>query len=273
MTGRIDIRRRRLLTAVPALLLDYGCRTPKPPMIDIHSLIESRARELKFTFGPCDWELVRIEPGEFMMGSPAGERGREDGEVPPTRVRITQPFYLGRYAVTQRQWRAIMKDNPSEFEGDDLAVDQIAYRQAHEFCRRLAKALGVQVTLPTESEWEYACRAGTTTRFYSGDADAALGAIAWFRDNAGDQVHPVGQKQPNAWGLFDMLGNVYEPCIDYIGSFDALAENDPEGPRLPDQGAMRGGAWMEPAERCRAAVRLKTTDRFGGMGIRIAIKV
>jgi formylglycine-generating enzyme required for sulfatase activity len=255
-----------------ALMLGHGGKGAELPMTDIQILLKENARELKFKYGSADWELVRIEPGEFVMGSPGNEAGREESEMPPMRVWITRPFYLGRYEVTQAQWRTVMGVNPSEFEGDNLAVDQITYSQALEFCERLSKALGVNVTLPTEAEWEYASRAGTTTRYYSGDAESGLDAIAWFQGNSESRVHEVGQKKPNAWGLFDMLGNVYEPCIDYITSFEKLTERDPEGVRLPTHGAMRGGAWMEPAERCRAAARLRTTDRFGGMGVRIAIK-
>jgi len=241
-------------------------------MVDLHKLIEAKERELTFKYGSVQWQLVRVEPGEFMMGSPVRELAREDGEIPQMRVRITHPFYLGKYEVTQAQWRSIMGTNPSEFQGDDLAVDQIKYSEALDFCKRLSKGLAVNVELPSEAEWEYAARAGTTTRYYSGDSDSSLDAIAWFRENSGERVHEVGRKKPNAWGLFDMLGNVYEPARDYITSFDNLPQNDPEGKQLPTYGAMRGGAWMEPAARCRAAARLRTTDRFGGMGVRIAIE-
>jgi formylglycine-generating enzyme required for sulfatase activity len=271
MSIRISCR-QVLLCGLGLLLVGSALSKAGLPMTDIHKMLKANARELKFKYGAAEWELVRIEPGEFMMGSPRSERGREDGEMPPRRIGITRPFYLGRYEVTQLQWRTVMGANPSEYKGDNLAVDQIKYSEALEFCDRLSKALAVNVTLPTEAEWEYACRAGTTTRYYSGDEESDLSAIAWFRGNSGEKVHEVGQKKPNAWGLFDMLGNLYEPCIDYIISFENLAEHDPQGLRLPNHGAMRGGAWMEPAERCRASTRLRTTDRFGGMGVRIAIK-
>jgi formylglycine-generating enzyme required for sulfatase activity len=242
-------------------------------MPDIRPLIGPQVRELKFDHRSLAWELVRIEPGEFVMGSLPGEPGREDGEVPARRAAITRPFYLGKYQITQAHWEAVMGVNPSPRQGRDLAVDQIKYAEALEFCERLAAALAVPVTLPTEAQWEYACRAGTTSRYYDGDSEADLDRIAWYRRNSANQVHEVGQKQPNAWGLFDMLGNLYEPCIDFITSFDGLALRDPEGSRFTTHGAMRGGAWMEPAERCRVAARQRTSDMFGPMGIRIAIRV
>jgi len=240
-------------------------------MDDLKKLVAAGVPELKTKLGAASWEFVRVNPGRFRMGSPPTETGREDGEVPLMNAEISRPFYLGRYQTTQLQWRSIIGSNPSEVRGDDLAVNQIRYSAALEFCRKLSVAFGVTVTLPTEAQWEYACRAGTQTRFYSGTSDSDLDRVAWYRDNSGSKVHAVGQKQPNPWGLYDMLGNLYEPCIDYITSFTKLQERDPVGGRSTTKGAMRGGFYMDPPERCRAASRLRTTDRFGGMGVRLAI--
>lgn len=263
--------RRMLPWVLVALAVVYGFKKDELPMRDVQKQIESQETELKFKLGAATWEFVRINPGEFVMGSSAGEPGREQGEMHPMRVRITRPFYLGRYEVTQLQWRSIMGNNPSEVKGDDLAVDQIRYSDALTFCRKLSAALAVKVTLPTEAQWEYACRAGTETRFYNGGTEPDLERAAWFEANSEGEIHRVGQKEPNAWGLYDMLGNVYEPCIDYITSFDTLENSDPEGKRFSDMGAMRGGFYMSPASRCRVAFRSRTTDRFGGMGVRLAI--
>ena len=241
-------------------------------MEDVKDLIASQAPQLKVKLGAATWEFIRIQPGSFRMGSLPGEAGREEGEMQQKLVKITRPFYLGKYEVTQLQWRSIMGSNPSEVEGDDLAVDQVQYPDALRFCQKLSAALAVEVTLPTEAQWEYACRAGTSTRFYTGNSDADLARAAWFHENSGGKVHPGGQKTPNAWGLYDILGNVYEPCIDYITSFKNLPENDPEGTRFDDMGAMRGGFYMDPASRCRAAFRTRTSSRFGGMGVRLAIR-
>jgi formylglycine-generating enzyme required for sulfatase activity len=242
-------------------------------MADLKEMIQSGARALKFRYGPADWELVRIEPGEFTFGAPLDEAGREEGDLPPRRVRITKTYYLGKYQITQVQYRAVMGTNPARFKGDEIAVDQMKYSNALAFCSRLSKLVGVPVTLPTEAQWEYACRAGTNTPYYSGTSERDLDRIAWYRDNSRETVHRIGEKEPNAWGLYDMLGNVYEPCIDYITNASKLKSIDPEGQRPTTYSAARGGAWMEPAERCRAATRTLTDDMFGGLGIRIAIIV
>jgi formylglycine-generating enzyme required for sulfatase activity len=164
-----------------------------------------------------------------------------------------------------------MGSNPSELDGANLAVDQVTYAEALRFCRKVKAALAVDVTLPTEAQWEYACRAGTSTRYYTGNTETDLGRAAWFSGNSNNQLHPVGEKEPNAWGLYDMLGNVYEPCIDYMATFKDLPNQDPEGNRFRDMGAMRGGFYMDSANRCRVAFRSRSSNRFGGMGIRLVI--
>lgn len=130
----------------------------------------------------------------------------------------------------------------------------------------------MRVTLPTEAQREYACRAGTKTRYYSGDKEDDLRKIAWYRENSGDAPHEVGKKEPNAFGLYDMLGNVCEPCVDVLLSrYDAIKDTDPKGHEDGVSGMMRGGCWQYGAKSCRAAARLWSDDRFSGMGIRIAI--
>ena len=241
-------------------------------MTDLKQELAQGAKQVEFRAGQVSFQLVRIPAGEFEMGSPASEEGREANEGPAKRVRISKAFYLGPYEVTQAQYRELMGENPSLSRGDTLAVDQIVYAKALEFCVRLSQQAGVKVELPTEAQWEYACRAGTKTRYYSGETRADLDRVAWHKDNAGGTVHPVGQKQPNAWGLYDMLGNVWELTADYIQDFDKLADIDPKGLETMRWGAMRGGAWMELPNRCRSASRLMSNNMFGGAGIRIAIQ-
>lgn len=227
--------------------------------------------EAKLHYEGALWEFVRIPPGEFLMGSSPTEPGRQLGEIPSILIRITRPFYMCRFLVTQDQYAAVMGINPSRFQGRGLPVDQVQYGDALEYCQRLSRGTRIKVELPTEAQWEYACRAGTTTRYYSGDSEEGLGRIAWYRGNASGAYHAVGKKEPNAWGLFDMLGNLYEPCADQILHFPRAGAADPEGRRSPREGAARGGAWVEPPERCRAASRILTDDNLGPMGIRIVI--
>lgn len=239
---------------------------------EIKRAIASAAPTLEFEVGSVPFQLVRISPGEFEMGSPATEAGRGENEGPARRIRIAEPFYLGRYEITQAQYKAVMGDNPSNVEGDSLPVQGITYAGAREFCDLLSRRIRVRVELPTEAQWEYACRAGTRTRYYSGDSAADLDKAAWYQENSGGVPHDVGKRQPNALGLYDMLGNVWEVCADYLESYDEMPATDPVGDEGGILSAMRGGGYTHGPEYCRCASRLKTNVRFGGMGLRIAIK-
>jgi formylglycine-generating enzyme required for sulfatase activity len=215
-------------------------------------------------------DLVRIEPGEFTMGSPEGEEGHAPNEAPMRRVCISKAFYLGRFEITHAQYRAVMGEGPGSADEDTLPVHHISYANGVEFCRRLAGKTNVEIHLPTEAQWEYACRASSRTRFYSGSSEGDLGRVAWYSGNA-EGAHPVGQKLPNAWGLYDMHGNVWEYCADFIDDYATMAGTDPVGRVTPHHGAMRGGGWMHGPEECRAATRLISDDMFGGAGLRIAV--
>jgi formylglycine-generating enzyme required for sulfatase activity len=161
-------------------------------------------------------EFVLIPAGAFEMGSPSNEAGRDDDDGPIHQVTIKNAFYMGKYEVTQEQWRAVMGDNPSYFTGNDnLPVEQVSWDDVQEFIRKLNAKEGTdKYRLPSEAEWEYACRAGTTTRYSFGDSESRLGEYAWYTDNSGSKTHPVGQKKPNPWGLYDMHGNVWEWVLD-----------------------------------------------------------
>jgi formylglycine-generating enzyme required for sulfatase activity len=235
-------------------------------------------------------KLVLIPAGEFLMGSPASDKEAHDDEKPQHRVRITQPFYLGVTEVTQGQYRAITGENPSDFKGSDgLPVESVSWNEAIAFCNKLSAREGLKpyyqfgagvpsggegYRLPTEAEWEYACRAGATTRFSFGDADASLGEYAWFGGNSGSETHPVGQKRPNAWGLFDMHGNVWEWCWDrYDEKYYASSPGaDPLGPSGAVDRVIRGGCWYRDPQQCRAAYRYGYTPgyRFNNLGFRVA---
>jgi formylglycine-generating enzyme required for sulfatase activity len=240
---------------------------------DVRGALANGMPSLTLRTGAVQIELVRIPPGEFMMGSPADEVGHAPNEAPMRRVHISKVFYLSRFEITQAQYRAIMGEMPSDAEGDTLPISQITYANALEFCRRLSISAKVEVGLPTEAQWEYACRAGTQTRYYSGSTEADLERVAWYSGNSEGKVHPVGQKQPNALGIYDMHGNVWEYCSDFIDDYATMTSADPVGRVTPRQGAMRGGGWMHGPEECRAATRLISDDMFGGAGFRVAVSV
>ena len=195
--------------------------------------------------------LMPVPAGEFMMGSTATKY-----EMAVHKVKITKPFLLGATEVTQGQWKAVMGTNPSFFQGDDRPVENLDWNECQEFLKKLSEKEGKTYRLPTEAEWEYACRAGTTTTYHFGDGPASLGDHAWYAANSDVQTHPVGLKKPNAWGLYDMYGNVWEWCQD-LGSakYEDTEETDPTGPTKGSQRCFRGGAWHDDVNRCRSAFR------------------
>ena len=216
--------------------------------------------------------MVRVPSGSFAMGSPRNEPGRDGDEDPLHRVTLSGDFYLGETEVTQGQWKAVMEGNPSDRKGDDLPVESVSWDDAVAFCKALsAVEPGMRYRLPTEAEWEYACRAGTTTRFSSGDSEESLRDVAWFGDNSGRHSHEVKTKAPNAWGLLDMHGNVYEWCADWFGGYPSSGVTDPAGPSSGSFRVLRGGSWYDDARYCRSARRDRDWPGFRdpGLGFRV----
>jgi formylglycine-generating enzyme required for sulfatase activity len=194
-----------------------------------------------------------VPAGEFRMGSTDGY----DDERPVHTVRLSQPFYLGIHAVTQGQWEAVMSNNPSRFTGDpNRPVEMVSWEDVQAFIGQLNAREGHALyRLPTEAEWEYAARAGSTTAYCFGDDPRRLGEYAWYDKNAGDQTHSVGQLQPNAWGLYDMHGNVWEWVQDWYGTNTAEPVTDLQGPAAGSRRVIRGGSWYSDAGLCRSAYR------------------
>ena len=191
-----------------------------------------------------------------------GSNNGEDNEKPEHRVKV-DAFYIGKHEVTQQEYLAVTGNNPSIF---DLPVGWVSWEDAHGFCRRLSQKDGRTYRLPTEAEWEYACRGGTTGP-YAGD----LEAMAWHRENSGDRTHRVGQKRPNAFGLYDMHGNVFEWCQDWHGDYASNPEVDPQGPAGGTDRVLRGGSWGTDPKLCCSAVRVSCTPdgRSSDVGFRV----
>jgi formylglycine-generating enzyme required for sulfatase activity len=255
-------------------------------------------------------EFVLIPPGEFDMGTEESElaellrdaQNRKPSpwylealpsESPRHRVRITRPFWLGRYEVTQREYLAVMKTSPTMYapgkihqdlvQGIDtsaLPIDNVGWDTANEFCRQLSAMSaesGRRYRLPTEAEWEYACRAGTTTRYYWGSAQSQMNEYAWNPRNSGNVPHAVGQKRPNAWGLYDMLGNMWEWCADWHGPayYRSSPSEAPTGPTEGTQRILRGGGFNGSPEFVRSAVRPSREPKGGGnyYGLRVVCEI
>jgi len=218
-------------------------------------------------------KLVLIPPGEFLMGSPETEEDRYDNEHQHL-VRITKPFYLGVHEVTQAEYEKVMGANPSYFEGASNPVEYVSWGDATGFCKRLSAKEGKTYRLPTEAEWEYACRAGTTTRYSFGDDAARLGEYAWYYDNSRQQSHPVGEKKPDVWGLHGMHGSVWEWCADWYDRdyYAGSPMDDPPGPETGKFRVFRGGYWWHHAKYCRAAYRYGGEPHFQSniLGFRVA---
>ena len=201
-------------------------------------------------------ELMLIRPGSFMMGDEKGD----NEEKPVHKVTISKPFYIGKFEVTQEQWEAVIGSNPSRFKGAKNPVDRVSWEACQAFIKKLNEKFGgsgVAFGLPTEAQWEYACRAGSAARYGFGDRKADLVKYGWFEENAGGKTHPVGEKKPNAWGLHDMHGNVWEWCADwYDGNYYKESPViDPTGPTAVTSRVLRGGSWSDPAPYCRSSCR------------------
>ncbi|SFM29104.1 formylglycine-generating enzyme family protein [Methanolobus profundi] len=210
---------------------------------------------------------------EFML-IPAGcfrlDQNMFSYEIPEPVVTIPEPFYIGKYPVTQKEWKAVMGDLPSCFEGNDRPVECISWDDVQKFIRELnAKEDNGIYRLPSEAEWEYACRAGTDTKYFFGDSDAELGTYAWYYGNSEHNTHPVGRKRPNPWGLYDMHGNVWEWCQNrhHRNYEEALAE----GTAWDTVGSigivLRGGGWVSYPDKCCSSCRSSYDSDYGSYSL------
>jgi formylglycine-generating enzyme required for sulfatase activity len=243
-------------------------------------------------------KLVLIPKGTFTMGSPPDEEGSTDDET-QHEVTFGSDYYLGVYEVTQAQYQKVMGKNPSYFGNDKVIerhpktgrvvkegdssnhpVETVSWEEAVTFCKRLSelpaeKSAGRVYRLPTEAEWEYACRADSETAYSFGENSESLSNYAWWSGNSQKRTHAVGLKQPNAWGLYDMHGNVWEWCSDWYAHHSKDAVIDPRGPENGSTRVYRGGSWNRPAELCRSAARSKIdpSSRSNNFGFRVAMDV
>ncbi|MDR1021760.1 MAG: formylglycine-generating enzyme family protein [Prevotellaceae bacterium] len=222
---------------------------------------------------PAEPEMVLVEGGTFQMGC-TGEQGRDcdDDERPAHSVTLSN-FYIGRYEVTQAQWKALMGRNPSRFKGDNLPVESVSWDDVQKFIGYLNAATGQQYRLPTEAEWEYAARGGSKSKGYKYSGSNSPKDVAWFDEDWFDgETHPVGAKRPNELGIYDMSGNVDEWCSDRYGAYPASAQNNPAGASADSRRVFRGGSWNSNAGICRVAFRVSNSpgDSYSYLGFRLA---
>jgi formylglycine-generating enzyme required for sulfatase activity len=222
--------------------------------------------------GGVKLRLVLVPAGEFIMGSPEGEDGREADET-QHRVRITKPFWLGKYEVTQGQWKAMMGYIFGDFKAA-APVEWVSWNDIQDFLKKASQRTGETVSLPTEAQWEYACRSGTATRFNGGqDSDDSMAKLGWYRSNSNKKTHVVGQQGANAWGLHDMHGNVREWCADQYdsGYYGSSPKDDPTGPPGGGRRVLRGGSWKCSAADCRSARRGWGSSVYRAPGFRVVV--
>jgi len=228
--------------------------------------------------------MVFIPPGTCRMGSPTNEVDRLDEEGPQTAVTISRGFWMGKYEVTQGEYRAVIGSNPSQFTGDpNRPAEKVSWEDATSYCAKLTaqeRAAGriapnAAYRLPTEAEWQYGCRAWTSTRFSYGDDPGYtnLTKHAWYLDNSGGATHPVGEKLPNPWGLYDMHGNVLEWCQDWSGRYAGGTAIDPQGPPTGTYRVLSHGSWNHEDWDCRSASRGSDVpdDRRSIIGFRVVL--
>ncbi len=243
------------------LILFQGCKRKDPNETPKNSA--EAPGEIKAESGT---EMVQIPAGRFTMGD------EKEIDATPHEVAVSS-FYMDKYLVTQGQYKKVMGENPSRWKGDKNPVEQVRWSDAVKYCNARSIAEGLQpcydlqtwqcnfeangYRLPTEAEWEYACRAGSKTAYFFGDNASKLSDYAWVDNNAGGKPHPVGQKKPNPWGMYDMHGNVWEWCNDFyqVDYYQQSPEEDPRGPKTGETKVVRGGAWKFSADSCRSGYR------------------
>ena len=247
-------------------------------------LDQARAQTPEEITNSIGMKLVLIPKGTFMMGSPESEQGRNENEN-QHEVTISKDYYLGVYEVTQAQYEKVMGKNLSYFQGAkvgnenaDLPVENVSWDEAVKFCKKLSalpeeKKAGRVYRLPTEAEWEYACRAGSKTAYSFDDEEGLLPEYGWFSRNSSRRTHTVGLLEPNAWGLHDMHGNVWEWCSDWYEEYPKGAVSDPTGPKEGSSRVIRGGCWVNVAAYCRSAFRYwrAPSSRNLNLGFRLAL--
>ena len=218
-------------------------------------------------------DMVKVSGGTFIMGATSEQGSDAASNEKPTHQVTLSDYYIGKYEVTQEQWKAVMGSNPSHFKGANKPVEQVSWSDCQEFVERLNKLTGLRFRLPTEAEWEYAARGGNKSKGYKYSGSNTIGDVAWYNGNSSSMTHPVGAKSPNELGIYDMSGNVWEWCSDWYGIYSSLSQSNPTGPSLGSSRVLRGGSWDYNASSCRVSYRYSSFPdyRYGNLGFRLVM--
>ena len=228
----------------------------------------------KFTVNGVSFDMVRVEGGTFRMGATAEQEEDAYSNEKPVHSVTLSSYYIGKTEVTQALWQAVMGTNPSAFKGADLPVECVSWNDCQEFIQKLNSLTGRNFRLPTEAEWEFACRGGNKSNGYKYSGSDNLGTVAWYDDNSGNKTHSVATKSPNELGIYDMSGNVWEWCADWYGDYSSGAQTNPTGPLSGSGRVGRGGSWSNDVRCCRSSFRFDIyypTIRGSDLGLRLAL--
>ena len=225
------------------------------------------------TVNGIKYSMVWVEGGTFRMGATSEQGSDAESDEKPVHSVTLSGYYIGKTEVTQALWKVVMGSNPSSCKGDNLPVEQVSWNDCQKFIRKLNSLTGQNFRLPTEAEWEFACRGGNNSRGYKYSGSNYIDNVAWYDGNSGDKTHPVGTKAPNELGIYDMTGNVWEWCADWYGDYSSGAQTNPKGPYDGSCRVNRGGGWGSLARLCRSSNRCYSypTYRDGSLGLRLAL--
>ena len=227
----------------------------------------------RFTVNGVSFEMVRVEGGTFRMGATSEQGSDAHSDEKPVHSVTLSSYYIGKTEVTQALWQAVMGSNPSFYKGADRPVEYVSWNDCQEFIQKLNSLTGRNFRLPTEAEWEFACRGGNNSRGYKYSGSNVIDNVAWYWDNSGGKTHPVGTKAPNELGIYDMSGNVWEWCADWYANYTSNSQTNPKGPQSGSRRVGRGGSWNYSARYCRSSIRVRNFPayRYYYLGLRLAL--
>ena len=227
----------------------------------------------RYTVNGVTFDMVRVDGGTFRIGATSEQGSDAYSDEKPVHSVTLDSYYIGKTEVTQALWRAVMGSNPSDFKGDDLPVENVSWEDCQTFIEKLNSLTGRSFRLPTEAEWEFACRGGNNSRGYKYSGSNDINSVAWYDDNSSNRTHTVATKSPNELGIYDMSGNVWEWCADWYDSYSSNPQTNPTGPLSGSYRVDRGGSWNGSAWDCRSSGRINNDPTYRGnnLGLRLAL--